>query len=85
MVALLRSLDYESYSDGRKLFADVKSALDNRSFDEKTREIEVEIGKKDKELYLVSPSPKLVDLLYGGTLSLYAEEEIKLYEELSDQ
>ncbi len=85
MVALLRALDYESYSDGSKLFADVKAALDNQSFAEKTSEIEVEIGKEGKELYLVSPSPELVDILYGGTLSLYAEEEIKLYEELFGQ
>lgn len=85
MVKLLQTLNYEDYSDGRELFHDVKEALSDHCFETKRTEVEVVIDKNGKTLCLAEPSSELVDALYGGVLSLYAEEELKLYEDLSKE
>lgn len=82
MEALLQTLDYESYADSEILLADIKTALANRAYSERQSTFEIEIGKEGKELYLTTAYPEIVEALYGGTLSLYAKEEVRLYEEI---
>lgn len=85
MVKLLEDLDYRSYEDSEKLLDHVIAELDKESFETRKAEVPVQIAKEaDGSLCLASASPELADALYGGVLSLYAQEEIAFYEFLSE-
>ena len=86
MVKLLENLNYQSYEDGRLLLNQVAAALDKESFETMRSEIQVQIEKdEDGSLRLAAPSSELADALYGGALSLYAQEEAAFYESFFEQ
>lgn len=85
MVQVLKDLNYESYVDGDQLLDDVLTALQNNNYKEIESNVEVEIDREDDRFYLTSPSPEMVDALYGGIVTLYVEEEIKIYETYTNQ
>ena len=86
MVKLLEKLDYRSYENTEELMNRVIAELDKNSFETRKTEIPVQIEKEaDGSLCLAEPSFQLADALYGGVLSLYAQEEYSFYESLFEQ
>ena len=86
MVKLLETLDYRSYENTEELMNRVIAELDKNSFETRKTEIPVQIEKEaDGSLCLAEPSFQLADALYGGVLSLYAQEEYSFYESLFEQ
>ena len=86
MVKLLEKLDYRSYENTEELMNRVIAELDKNSFETRKTEIPVQIEKEaDGSLCLAELSFQLADALYGGVLSLYAQEEYSFYESLFEQ